>query len=547
MKLQAIPWDPGNSFAKGYYEQESFATSRFDSAPWNEKDWEMKLEELERKRTWMVDRGQLADVLLKFNRAHGASDATLKHIESLRNPSSFVIAGGQQAGLFTGPLLVIYKAITIIQEARYASQKLQREVVPIFWIAGEDHDFEEVNHMFYVHKAQEIRKTQVEKRTSEMAPISLTKISSEQWAKALQEVDEAWVDTEFKSELFERLHTYASNSDTLTGLFARIMHDLFADYGLVLLDSQDAALRQLEIPFFKWLIDHRDELEESFKQGESKLRKEGYALQAPSEEGQAYVFKLHEGRRTMLYKTDEGFGDRQNRFFIHHTDLITELNEHPEHFSNNVLSRPLMMQFVLPVLGTVLGTSEMAYWGQLKEAFQLAGFVMPLVIPRYQYTIIEGAVARHLRKFELSPEQVLTPAQWEEKRAEWIKSRQTVEVDLLFHEAKEQFLEIYEPIVSSISDVQPGLRKLAQSNQAKIVEQMNFLHKKTNEAFLSQHDTGLRQWDRIRMSILPEDKQQERVFNIFSYLVKYGSDWLDELIKTPIEDARHHHIINIAT
>lgn len=194
-----------------------------------------------------------------------------------------------------------------------------------------------------------------------------------------------------------------------------------------------------------------------------------------------------------------------------------------------------------PVLGVVLGRSETAYWAQLREAFRLADFRMPPVVPRTEYTLLEGTVQKHMRKFGLSFEDVFF--RLEEEKERWLKSQDEWDLDELFAETKRRFSELYTPVREKVGQVHPGLKKLGETNTGKIMEQIAFLEKRAKEALESRNEASLRQFQRIGMAVKPLGRPQERVYNPLAYLNKYGTDWLEELINTGGIDGKWHQIV----
>jgi uncharacterized protein YllA (UPF0747 family) len=202
------------------------------------------------------------------------------------------------------------------------------------------------------------------------------------------------------------------------------------------------------------------------------------------------------------------------------------------------MTRPLMQEYLFPVLATVLGPGEIAYWALLREGFAAAGMRMPIIVPRVEATLLEGTVQKHMRKYELSVEDVVE--RFEARKEAWLKAQDTLQLEEKFGDVKRRFLDAYEPLVEIVAQLNPGLKKLGETNVAKITEQIDFLLAKSSDAQKTQFDSALRQLERVRLSILPLGKPQERVYNVLHYLNRYGEDWLHELVKHPIElDGRH--------
>ncbi|QWU14948.1 bacillithiol biosynthesis cysteine-adding enzyme BshC [Paenibacillus sophorae] len=495
---------------------------------------------LDQSESLRADRSKLAEVLRAYNSRYNNHEKVRISLDLLEQPETLVVAGGQQSGLFTGPLLVIYKAVTAILAAQEASRELDRPVVPIFWIAGEDHDWDEVNHTYVLNRSGEVTKLRIEYPDAGHSSVSHIEVEEEHWRRPLEQLEELLQESEFKAEMMELMRAAAAGG-SMCGAFAEIMGSLFGKYGLVLLDSADPALRRLEQPFFRSLIENNDTLEASYHKTAADIKEGGFQLQADVTAGGANLFYIHEGARLLLLKKDGIFTDRKGTVSFSREELLDLLDRHPERFSNNVLTRPLMQDYLLPVLATVLGQGEISYWGITGRAFAHMGLRMPLIIPRMSFTIVEGTLHKHLEKYGLTFADV--QGGLEDKKRQWLEAQDELELGRRFEEAKAAFTAMYEPLIEQIGTVQAGLIKLGGSNKEKILDQISFLQNKVQDAMAKQNDAALRQWERIERSLMPLGRLQERVYNIIYYLNRYGLSWLDGLMELPTDYSGTHRII----
>ncbi|ANE47359.1 hypothetical protein SY83_14990 [Paenibacillus swuensis] len=475
-----------------------------------------------------ADRGAVADVLEAYNRANGAGDEALANIARLRERGTLTVVGGQQAGLFTGPMLVIYKAVTIIQTARRAATELGSPVVPVFWIAGEDHDWDEVNHTFVRDSASQIHKLKIEHPTGARTAVSRLHIDSDAWAAALHELSVHLPDTAFKPVVLGQLRAYAEASATLSQFFARAMAGLFKAYGLVLLDSDDPNLRALESPMFARLIGANAALADALQAAKDRIEAAGFAPAAEVVPENANLFVFRDGERVLLQRDGADFTDKRGAFRLSEAELLAAAERDPSTLSNNVMTRPLMQDYVLPVLATVLGPGEIAYWSLTKDAFRRFGMRMPLIVPRREYTLAESTLAKHQTKFGLSTEDVLF--RLEEAKQAWLSRQDTLQLSERFEEAKAQFRALYAPILELVGSIDGGTAALSLTNQQKILDQMDFLENRAQGAYHAQFDAQLRQWERLAQSFLPMDKPQERVYLVYDFINRYGEAWLHDLL-----------------
>lgn len=533
----------GQQLASDYRQDYAAVQELYVYNPWEAESGTARAAWLDQHNPLRADRNGLVDALLAFNRKAGNAQEALDRIAQLRDPQSLVVVGGQQAGLFTGELLVVYKAVTILHAAKAAEEQLGRPVIPVFWIAGEDHDWDEVNHVTLLNVQQELTRITLNRTDADEQRTSVSRIPVRDWETVISQLDATLLDTEFKADIMERLKQFADQSGTLTDFFAQMIAWLFGSQGLVLLDSDDPALRKLEGPMFERLVTERDTLTSAYLQAKAKVEQLGYAAQAEvSEQGiNLFVYNTN-GERTLLYRSENGeFTDRKGNWRFREEELLERATHHPEELSNNVLTRPLMQEYLLPVLHTVLGPGELSYWGLLKPAFAALGMQMPILLPRKSYTLIEGTVAKHMRKYELSFDDVLH--RFTQAKENWLREQDHLGLEALFNDTKEKFRQLYEPVVQSVSTVNPGMAKLANVNMMKILEQMEFLEARSTDAYRSQFDAAVRQWDRIALSLAPQGKLQERTYSVLAYLGKYGDHWLQELLAIPSADWGSHQLV----
>ena len=341
MKMHPIAEDYGKALAP--------ALSRFDApSPYAAPDrvWAERAARLDaRELRLAVDRAAVAEAVVQYNRKHNDVPEAMRAAEGLRDPAALVVAGGQQAGLFTGPMLVVYKAMTILRTAKQASRALGRPVVPVFWIAGEDHDWDEANHTFVVTPQLETRKIAIpHPATDGRTAVSRTTVPPEAWASAIEALADGLMDTEFKPGVLDALRGIADASPTLSDAFAKTMSLLFGKHGLVLIDGDDPGLRAVEAPMFQALIARRDELSAALKAGEREVAALGYPLQAESADDGFNLFLFEGGERKLLFRDGEDAVDRKGTIRMPAEELLRRAGEEPSAFSNNALTRPLMQE-----------------------------------------------------------------------------------------------------------------------------------------------------------------------------------------------------------
>lgn len=529
--------------AETYVNQFSAVELLYESDPGQSNSWTERAAWLDQTEHTRIDRKALAARLREYNGRYNSDPAVERAIGQLEQPGTAVIVGGQQSGLFTGPLLVVYKAVTILKAAKAASDRLKRPVVPVFWIAGEDHDWDEVNHAYVLSPDLQVRRIRMHRGAMDRLPVSFTKVTAEAWEKAVSELEQLLPDSEHKAGIMELVRCCSEDTDNLTAYFAKLIGALFGKHGLVLLDSSDPELRRLEMPVFERMIRQNDELESAYHETVRDMAGLGYEPSAEVAESGANLFYISERERLLLFKREGRFEDRKGKVSFTDEELLAELREHPERFSNNVLTRPLMQDSLLPVLGSVLGPGEIAYWGLTRKAFHKLGLKMPLLLPREAFTVVDGTLQKYMEKYQLSWNDVKDAEVFHRKRETWLASQERMQVDQRFNEVIAAFGELYEPLLEELAGVQSGLSRLGAVNRDKIIGQIEYLRGKAKDALEQIHETGLRHFDRIQLSLFPLNKPQERVYNLFDALNRFGMDWIDGLMDIPYEVSGKHRII----
>src|SRR5699024_1774388 len=348
-------------------------------------------------------RNELVNALEEMNEQWHAPQATFRNIERLKDSNSVLVIGGQQAGMLTGPLYTIHKIISIIQFAKQKEAELNVPVIPLFWIAGEDHDFEEINHIFLPISELEgvsMKKVKLNQPVIERMPVSSIKVDEFKANKWLDDVFEHLQETAYTKEIYTRLKKCLDQSDTYVDFFAHVIFQLFQDEGLVLMDSGDRRIRAVEKEYFQAIIDHQPTISKGVYQTLHELKKQGYPISLDVEENSAHLFYHDHHERILLVRNEAGDWVGKNGEVKLTTAEIQHIATHsPERLSNNVVTRPLMQEMLFPTLAFIGGPGEISYWSVLKPAFHALRMKMPPVLPRLSITLVPRNVEKLLENY----------------------------------------------------------------------------------------------------------------------------------------------------
>lgn len=485
---------------------------------------------------------ELAEIIHSFMEKYGIHEKTKGHLLELEQGAP-VVVGGQQAGLLTGPLYSVHKAISVILLAKEQREKLGRPVVPMFWIAGEDHDIEEINHTNTIVNA-DIKKRGYSERSKLKTMASTTLLNSEAIDQFVKMVFHDFGETEYTEQLVATVLAHAKTSATFTDFFTVLMNDLFKNHGLLLLDATYAPFRQYEQRYFKALIENNEKIALQVVEQEKKLAQAGYGEPIGATENNANLFFVKEGERFLLERKDGQFSNALAQVKLTEAQLLHMTEECPEILSNNVVTRPLMQEMAIPVLAFVGGAGELAYWATLKPAFTTLQLQMPIFAPRMNLTLVTRQVQQILEQQQLTVTQVFA-GQAEEKMQQFIASIQDRESQQLIERMNEQLVVQYEELSKCLQDGNYQLEKLLEKNKAYHERQFDYLQTKISEQVLRKHDAVIRQYKTLLVELLPNGGYQERVYNPYHYMNMYGLTLIDDLLQLPMTISNQHQIISL--
>lgn len=540
MQIENITLPNLNKLVRDYKNHDEYMLQFFDYQPFPDT-FEERLHDLN-KRTFQ--RKELADVLLKANRAWGASEETIHNIKRLELESSVAVIGGQQAGLLTGPLYTVNKIISIIQLARKQEKELGVPVVPVFWIAGEDHDFEEVNHV-YMFQDGHMEKKKLGQYINEKRSVSYIEKDAKQSMAWLSEVFAALPETMRTKSLYEKIKDCLEAASTYVDFFAKLIMLLFGKQGIVLLDSADPEIRHLEKDYFANMIANRRSIAESVHRTKEKLEQAGYHISLDAGPDDGNLFVQHEGQRILLQVDHSGhWVGKQGEVRFSEEELTAIAQEEPERLSNNVVTRPLMQECLIPTLVFIGGNGEISYWSALKQAFHTLHLKMPPVLPRLSFTYSDQKIDKVLQMLNMQHEEVITEGV-RDRKANWLKAQTNPPLDHLFALVKESIAKSHEPIRELAADIRSDLGQMSESNLIRIQREIDFLHGKMARALEQKYAKKLSEFDFADACLLPFGGLQERVWNPLSIINQHGTEFIDKLAACDCSFQEDHYIVHI--
>jgi bacillithiol synthase len=539
MEILNLSLPATNRFASNYLEQ-STEIQPFFHYRFNEfADDAKRVAEISNRS---FPRVEVAEHIESFMKRFPSSEAVIKSIDKLKTNNSLVVIGGQQAGILTGPLYSIHKVISIIKLAEQKEEQLGVPVVPVFWIAGEDHDFQEVNHVF-VPVNQKVDKWSYPERVLQKKMVSDIQLNQESCLSWVQNLIENFGETEHTNSLLEFAKQQILISTNFVDFFANIIMELFKDYGLLIVDSGNREFRQLQKEFFKQQILHHEAITTKLLEQQRQIEEKGFPITIEASEANANLFyydqRLNERILLEYDQLNDCFVGKNGALTFSREQLVELAEENPAYLSNNVVTRPLMQEWLFPTVAFIAGPGEISYWAELKLVFEHFNIKMPPIVPRLNITILDRSIETDVSELHLNLTDVLSSGT-EKERHQFLDAIKDREVESLFLAAKQQLVNQYRLIEAKTAEMDRGLLPLLKKNESYLLKEIGFMETKLDEAGRLKHDNIIKKYDRVDLALRPDGFPQERIWNIFYFLNQYGLNFIHDLMSGRFEfDGRH--------
>lgn len=439
----------------------------------------------------------------------------LDNIELLAEENTYTVTTGHQLNIFTGPLYFLYKIVTAINLAKELKQQFpDKNFVPVYWMASEDHDFAEINHT-NIHGKKISWNEQASGAVGRLSTKSITDA-----VKAYRDILGLSENAEKLSEIISEAYLQRTNLADATRF---LVNSLFGKYGLVILDADHPELKKKFAP----IIEQDIIGQHSFKtitESSTELEKSGFKTQVNAREINFFYLKdnlreriTQEGDFYYILNTDIRFSEQE---------LKTEIQDYPERFSPNVIMRPLYQEVILPNLAYIGGGGELAYWFQLKKNFDFYQIDFPILILRNSALIAGENQHDKLIRLGLSWKDIFKKN--EDIQKEWVLKHSSHTLTL--NDEWKELSCIFEKIKLRAYKIDPTLSPSADAVKARLHKAVSNLEKKLIKAEKRNHSGALSQIENIKNRLFPGGGLQERFDNFGLFYVKYGDKLIEELI-----------------
>lgn len=415
-----------------------------------------------------------------------------QNLERLQQPNTFTITTGHQLNIFTGPLYFIYKIITAINTARQLKEQYpDYNFVPVYWMATEDHDFAEINHFSLFGKPYTWE-------TDQKGAVG--RFKTDGLVAVLEALPEQY-------PIFEKAYT---EFDTLTDATRYFTHQLFGEYGLVSIDADTPALKQVLKPVIKNELQHQTAFKLVTATTE-ELATAGYKTQVTPRE--INLFYLEDSIRERIVQQNDRFQILNTDLSFSEEEILALAENQPEKFSPNVILRPLYEEMLLPDLAYIGGGAEVAYWFQLKGLFQFYQVPFPVLMLRNSALYVPKSMVSRLHKLNLEASDLFNDLSILKKQV----TAAYKEEELHLEEEKEQVKAAFEQIEKLAASIDPTLTKTVAAEAQKAQNAISLLEKKMVKANDTKYETIYNQLTTLKDKLFPGGALQERVDNVLTY------------------------------
>lgn len=475
-----------------------------------------------------VDRNQVANALEAMNKRWGAGEETLKNIQLLRDPDCVAVMSGQQAGLFTGPLYTIYKALSAVKLAGCLNQR-KTKAVPVFWIASEDHDFAEVAKAELIARDCQLNQVEVPENLHQDGQ-TVGSVKLDQTIDAvLEQMWDLLPNSEFAADMKALLKQAYQPGRGYAESFATMMTSLLGKYGLVFLDPLDPTLKQLAAPLYSEAVRRAPELATAIEARSRQLVEDGYHAQVMASVNSFPLF-LHspKGARGAVVRDEDGKYHAKVTNESYSIDELAELaSKSPERFSPNVTLRSVVQDYLLPTIAYYGGSAEVAYFAQTAEAYRVLDRPATPILPRSSLTMIERHTGRVLERYGLTVTDLFAGPDAVVKRV--VEEHLSTATASRFSETETNINSQLDQLRKELENVDATLANALETGRKKINYQLEGLRSRFVRAELTRDEAAHRQLQRTFDQLYPNKDLQERHINVTSLLARHGTyviEWI---------------------
>lgn len=469
-----------------------------------------------------IDRKGLVQSLKNQNRGLVVSDLTQANISKLENANCFTVTTGHQLNLFTGPLYFIYKIISTINLAKSLNDNYpENHFVPIYWMATEDHDFEEINHFNLFGNKIELKKTQ-QGAVGKMKLIGVDEV--------FKKLTEVLGNRPQAEEIVKQFSVFYSEEKTFAEATRAFVNHLFGKYGLVIIDGDDKNLKKQMFSEIKAELIHQQNAK-LIKESTAKLEALGYKPQITPRE--INLFYLQENFRERIVFEEGKYQVLNTSISFSEQEILVELENYPEHISPNVALRPMYQEKILPNLAYIGGGGELGYWFQLKEMFDANKISFPILVLRNSALLVDEGSKKRLDKIGVSVQQLFGDTYL--LINQFLKENSEEILDLKKEES--EIAQVFTEMMNKVDKIDATLKPMISAELQKTLKSIQNIEGRLIKAEKQKEEVTVNQIRNIKDKFFPKGTLQERHDNLILLFLLLGFNAIDEMVEqlNPIE------------
>lgn len=472
-------------------------------------------------RSYPADRrARVAAMLQRQAERAGLLDASRESLARFARPNTVAVVSGQQPGLFGGPLYTLYKLLTAVSYARAVEAGAGTPAVAIFWIASDDHDFEEVRRAWLSDGSPEPAAVEY---PLDKAPhgVSVSRITLGPAVEAAVRGAESFLPpSEFREGLLARLRDAYAPGRGWSDAFARFLGGFAAELGALVFDASDEEAKAIAMPVFEREIALRGRSAEAARARGEELARRGYHAQIARAGNELNLFWHTREREAVRIPEGGGYRLATSGQELTESKLLALVRNRPADVSPGVLLRPLVQDHLFPTAAYIGGSSEVAYWAQVNAIYPLFDMDPPAIAPRAGATLLEPKTARALDRFGLDwsalagdPESAIQAA---------LRALLPEDFPALFERERGAVLEAMRRIEEAVLGFDPSLKSAVDTAGNKVKHETEVLEKKLLQVWKRRQEESVLQIRRAAGALFPRGGLQERTYSILGYLARYG-------------------------
>ncbi|MEX0681786.1 MAG: bacillithiol biosynthesis cysteine-adding enzyme BshC [Balneolales bacterium] len=469
------------------------------------------------------DRKKSCAIIREFNRNFSLHKRAEENLKALEDEDTVTLTTGQQVNLFGGPLYTVLKTLSVIHLAKKLSKETRRHVVPVFWLADEDHDFDEIATVSLPNSKSVNRITLPGESVDHQAAGSIQ--VNDDFALFRTSVYNALPETDFKGELTNLLNDCYSKGCSFRNAFGQFMAHLFSKYGLVFAGSNDLETKKFTSDIIKVAIQQADSIRSVLSKQSEHI---GAVFHQQAQVLDSLLFWHDDTEGRVRMKHLDGKWHRNPDIALSTDQLLRELDKNPDRFSPNVFLRPVIQDTLLPNVAYIGGPAEIAYFGQMKPLYHLFQQKMPFIAGRLSATMMEPSIARIFNElpFKLSD----YARRIEDLEQTYLKTLADPEADHHFDDWKQSVEALTNRMTQQIGVSDPGLQNHSKALTKEHQKAIDKFRQKWMHTIRQKEEVQINRIRKIKHALFPNDHLQEREISFIYFINKYGLDIWDRVL-----------------